>query len=172
MNLWTPPDIAVMNVTPSKNVVGQGFCLDINVTVANLGHKIENFDVAVLANVTSVGLATVMLTNGSSLTITIEWITAGFIHGDYSISACVEPILGETNISDNIKINGYVIVTVPGDINGDFTTNFLDAIVLGAVFRSKLYDPNWNPNADINNDGYVSFIDAIILGANFGQSWT
>jgi hypothetical protein len=55
-----------------------------------------------------------------------------------------------------------------GDINGDGTVNFSDAIIAGAAFGSKPGDPNWNLNADLNRDGCVNYLDLIILGNNFG----
>jgi hypothetical protein len=49
MKPWTPPDIAVINATSSKTVVGQGFTPAINVTAANQGNEVEAFDVTAYA---------------------------------------------------------------------------------------------------------------------------
>jgi parallel beta-helix repeat protein len=49
MNLWSPFDILVLNVTPSKTVVGQGYSTNVNVTVANQGDYTETFDVTLYA---------------------------------------------------------------------------------------------------------------------------
>jgi len=38
-------DVAVTSVVPSKTVVGQGYCLSINVTVENQGNFAETFDI-------------------------------------------------------------------------------------------------------------------------------
>ena len=42
-------DVAVTNVTPSKTVVGQGYNMDVYVTVANKGSYTETFDVTLYA---------------------------------------------------------------------------------------------------------------------------
>ena len=47
---WSPPDIAVTSVTPSKRVVGQGYTIAINTTLQNNGNKVEQFNVSVYAN--------------------------------------------------------------------------------------------------------------------------
>jgi len=39
------PDVAVTNVTPSKTIVGQDYCMSINVTVQNQGGTTETFNV-------------------------------------------------------------------------------------------------------------------------------
>ncbi|MCJ7632447.1 right-handed parallel beta-helix repeat-containing protein [Candidatus Bathyarchaeota archaeon] len=63
------------------------------------------------------------------------------------------------------------VIPIPGDVNGDWTVNILDAIVLANVFGSRLGDANWNPNADFNGDKVVNILDAIILASNFGRRW-
>jgi len=49
-----PYDVAVVNVTPSKTVVGQGYSLNINVTAANQGDYTETFNVTAYANAVGV----------------------------------------------------------------------------------------------------------------------
>jgi hypothetical protein len=67
--------------------------------------------------------------------------------------------------------NGSVQVTIPGDINGDFTVDIYDAIKLAAAYNSTALDPNWNPNADINGDGWVDIYDAIILAGHYNEHY-
>jgi len=45
MNPWLMHDVAVTNCIPSKTVVGQGYSLNINATLANQGDHTETFDV-------------------------------------------------------------------------------------------------------------------------------
>jgi parallel beta-helix repeat protein len=161
-------DITVTAVAPSKTVVGQGYCLNINVTLANQGDFTETFNVTVYANTTAIQTKTLTLTSGNSITITFTWNTAGFAKGNYTISAEADIVPGELSITDNKFANGEVKVTIPGDINGDNFVNYLDGILLGAAFSSRTGELNWNPNADINSDDYVNYLDGIILGANFG----
>jgi DMSO/TMAO reductase YedYZ molybdopterin-dependent catalytic subunit len=165
-------DVAVTAVFPSKSVVGQNNVCEINVTAQNEGGYDETFNVTVYANQTVIGTQIVTLSAGDSTTITLTWDTTGFVYGNYKINAYAWPVEGETYTDDNTFVDGNLVVTIPGDANGDRTINFLDAILLGAAFGSQRHDDNWNPNVDINSDGHVNYLDAIILGANFGQSWT
>jgi len=66
---------------------------------------------------------------------------------------------------------GSVLVTVPGDINGDFTVDIYDAITLAGGFNTLPGDLHWNANADINGDNPVDIFDAIILAGHFNQHY-
>jgi len=56
-----------------------------------------------------------------------------------------------------------------GDINGDWTVNIYDAILLAGAFDSAPGSPNWNSNADLNSDNTVDIYDAIVLVNNYGE---
>ena len=62
-----------------------------------------------------------------------------------------------------------VTVQIPGDVDGDFDVDILDAILLSNAFNSKPGEPAWSPNADINGDGSVNILDAIILSNHFNE---
>ena len=105
-------DVSILDVTPSRTVVGQGFNLPINVTVQNQGDYIENFNVTLYANTTVIQTQTVSLTSGGSITIIFTWNTTGFAKGNYTISAYAIPVLGETDTTDNTYVDGIVQITV------------------------------------------------------------
>ncbi len=46
-----------------------------------------------------------------------------------------------------------------GDLNNDGDTNTLDLNIYKAAHRSKLGDPNYNPDADFNGDGQINTLD-------------
>ena len=46
-----------------------------------------------------------------------------------------------------------------GDLNNDGATNTLDLNIYKLAHRSKLGDPNYNPNADFNGDGQINTLD-------------
>lgn len=81
-----------------------------------------------------------------------------------------DTVPGEVDTADNIHIDGWIIVTLIGDVNGDGTVNILDAIHIARAFGAKPSDPYWNPNADINGDGVVNIIDAISLAGYWGET--
>jgi hypothetical protein len=61
-------------------------------------------------------------------------------------------------------------VPIHADINGDWTVDVYDAILLANAYNAKTGDPNWNLNADINGDNIVDIYDAIILAGNYGKT--
>ncbi len=113
-------DVAITDVTPFKTIVGQGYHLFINVTTKNYGSFPEIFNVTTYCNETNfIEKQTITLSSGNSSTITFTWSTTGFAKGHYRISAYAEPVLDETAITDNTFLDGWVLVTIPGDVDGD-----------------------------------------------------
>ncbi len=149
-------DIAVTNVTPSKTIGGQGYSLNINVTVTNQGDCPEIFNVTTYANTTIIDtLTNITLTSGNSTTITFTWNTSGFAKGNYTVSTYATSVLGETDLADNIEVNGIVLISCLGDLNGDFIVDGQDCQLVKIAVPSMPGSPNWNPNADLNDDGIV-----------------
>jgi len=170
---WHAHDIALTRLATSKTVVDEGSDLNVSVMTFNYGNTTENFNVTVYANTTTIATFTnITLERRNSTTINFTWNTSGFAKGNYTLRAYASPVQNETDTTDNTRIDSQICITILGDVNGDRTINFLDAILLGVAYNSEPTEPNWNPNADLNNDNVVNFLDAIILGANFGQSWT
>lgn len=76
----------------------------------------------------------------------------------------------ETDTTDNTFPDGMVIVTMPGDLNGDFRCNYKDLYILAIAYGSDPTKPNWDLYADINGDGKVNCKDLYILAINYGES--
>jgi len=167
-------DIAASNVTQHRTVVGQGYDLHTDITVANNGNFAETFNVTVYANGTEIGRQPVTLENGTSTIMMFTWNTSGFAYGNYTISAVADAVPNEADITDNnCTCNVAVHVGVPGDISGptqgvyDGKCDMRDVSYLIIRFNSKPDSPNWNANADINNDGTVNMRDVQIAVLNF-----
>jgi hypothetical protein len=163
-------DVALLSIIGSKTIGGQGYTLNINVTVENQGDFTETFNITVYVNATEIETKQVTLANGASIILTFTWDTSGFVKGNYTLWAYAEPVQGETETMDNM-LAVWIFLTLPGDINGDQKVNILDAILLANAFNSKPGDPNWSSNADINGDSKVNILDAIILASYFNQKW-
>ncbi|NWG10182.1 hypothetical protein HXY33_00260 [Candidatus Bathyarchaeota archaeon] len=164
-------NIATTNVNSLKTVVGQGFSTQINVTVANEGSFTEAFNTTLYANETAIDTREVILTSGSFATITFTWNTTGFAKGNYVISANVTILLDETTILDNAFTDGWLLITIPGDINGDTYVNATDAVLLGLAFCSNKLDLAYDANADVDGNGCCNAKDAVILGVYFNEHW-
>jgi len=166
-----PHDVATTNVTPSKTIVGQRLTAKIDVSVLNEGDFTETFNVTVYANTTTIQTETLTLTSQSFTTLTFTWNTAGFAIGNCTISAVADTVLGETDTADNNFTGGWVFVTIPGDLNGDFKVSLADLVTLAIAYGSRPGDPRWNPNADIDGNGVVGLSDLVILANHYGQQF-
>jgi parallel beta-helix repeat protein len=158
------PDAAITKTTPSKTVVGQSYTVNIDITIANQGNYMENLNFTVYANTTAIGSQALTLTRWTSITITLTWNTTGFVKGNYTISAYVWPVPGETDIGDNRKEDGCVIVTYVGDFNGDFIVNYKDDRIFGWAYIAYGQTGEVDPRCDLNEDGKIDYKDDRIFG--------
>jgi hypothetical protein len=180
MNPWVAPDIAVANVAKSKTVVGQGFALRINVTVANQGNKVEALDLRVCANDSMIDQSSGFVFTGEDIQKSIVWNTSGFAKGNYSISAYAEPLLSEADTSDNNFTDGWIIVAMIGDITGpdgwpDGRIDVRDVAGICSMYGVKSSDPRYNINWDITGptyglaDGRIDVRDVALISSRYGQ---
>jgi cytochrome c biogenesis protein CcdA len=165
-------DIAVTEVNLSKTVIGQSYPLLVNITVGNEGDVMETFNITLYANTTLVQeLYSVSLSARSFVVLTLLWDTTAFTRGNYRISSAVAPILGEIDTDDNILVDGWVLVTIPGDIAVEYgNVDIMDIVTVAVAFNSKPNDLNWNMLADINNDGIVDIFDIVVVALHFGET--
>ena len=175
MKPWT--NIAILDISPSKTVVGKGYTLHIYVSVQNQGWNTETLNITAHANTTLIETKEVTLTSGNSSTITFTWNTTGFAYGNYTISAYAWPVMGETDTEDNRKEGGWVVVTIPGDFDGDVDVDFTDLFVtmIGTYYYNYWIDhANYDPTADFNLDGKIDFTDLFIymIGTYYYDYWS
>jgi len=178
-----PPihDVAVVNITTFKTIVGSGFIMPLNVTVRNIGDYSETFDVTAYANTTIIMTQTVTeLGSGSSKILSFLWNTSDFAKGNYNITAYAWPVQDETNIEDNMRTSDIVNVGVPCDVTGptvpgvpDGVCNMRDIGYMCAHFMTTPSSPNWDPNCDVTGpvqrtpDGVVNMRDIGEACSNF-----
>ena len=94
-------------------------------------------------------------------------------YGYYTLSANASPVPGEIDLTNNSFNDGTVIVTIPGDVNGDRAVNILDAGLVSAHwYPGPPVGPlGYNVNVDINNDGDIDIFDVAIANTNWNKSW-
>jgi hypothetical protein len=163
-------DVAVISVVPSKTIVGQGYTMNVNVTVENQGDQTETFNLTLYGNTTAIITQTIILTSGNSTTLTFHWNTSGFVKGNYTIWAYATPVQGETLLEDNNFTDGWAIVAMVGDINNDGIVDYLDINPICRLYGKTQTDPNWNPNCDIIEDDIIDYLDINIPCRNFGKT--
>jgi hypothetical protein len=174
-------DVAVTGVKASKIVVGQGFCMFINVTVKNFGTYSETFNTITYANDTAIHADAVSLASGQGAELSLFWNTSSFLMSKYLIRSYAEPVSLEADVSDNTGTFGLVTVAKRGDITS-VTPNVPDGKVdmrdLAAVARPFGMRPGgslWNGNADITGitlglpDNVINMRDVSWVAINFGK---
>lgn len=169
-------DVAVTDVRTSKSgcwpipTVGEGYTVQVNVTTENQGDFSETFNIYLNESVSPTPLS-VTLSSGDHVTFTIVWNTSGLAKGNWTLIAFAEIVQNETDTEDNTFEECWLVITVPGDLNGDFIVDIFDAILLSNAFNSQPFSLNWNVNTDINNDNLVDIFDAIILANHYSQHY-
>jgi hypothetical protein len=162
-------DVAIVSVAPNKAVVSTGYNMRINVTLENRGDYPETFNVTTYANMTTIQKQTLTLSNGSSTIKEFTWNTSGFVKGNYSISAYAWPVPGETNVADNNFTDGWVFISMVGDINADGKVDVKDVYATARAYGSRPGYPYWNANCDITDDDKVDVKDYYIVCKNYGK---
>src|SRR5271157_296301 len=168
---YTAEDVAILNVTSYKTVLDEGYSMNISVTVANQGNVYETFNVTVLANDTVISTQTLTLQNMTSTILVFVMNSSTLAYGKYNISANASILPGEQNTTNNFLSDGTVTVTIPGDLNGDFSVNLVDLVIMANSYNRSTGDPKWNPNADIDSNGAVNLTDLVILALHYGQHY-
>jgi hypothetical protein len=108
---WGLRDVAIVDVEISATKIYEGHTLSIDVVVANNGDHTETFDVATYYDSNIISSKPVYdLTPGSQSTLTFLWDTTGVEPSTYVIKAEAEVVPGETNLDDNVLIDGVVTV--------------------------------------------------------------
>jgi len=169
-------DVAIIAVSPMKTIVGQNYTCRINVTVANYGDYTETFNVTLYANATVIAtIENISLANATLKTVAFVWNTTGFVKGNYTIWAYATPVPGETDTADNTLIDGTVLVTFPGDVNGDGKVRVDDVLAIALHFGTDQGGPPnsngyiYDANCDINDDLKIRVDDVLTAALNFGQ---
>lgn len=160
-----------VGVNMSKTIVGAGYSADITAVMTNYGDFNEVFNVTVYVNDTALETQTVTLANQSSTILSIIWNTMGYAYGHYMISTYVELAPGQINTANRASAYGPTSVSIPGDLNGDFSVNLVDLVMFANAYSSKPGNSNWNSNADVSDNGIVDLSDLVILFQHYGQYW-
>jgi hypothetical protein len=162
-------DMAITDASPTGTVIGQGQMAQITVTLANEGTFPETFNVTAYANGTAIDTTQISLSALNSTLVTLGWDTTGWTKGNYSISVNVTIVAGETDTLDNAMIDGYIFITIAGDVDADADVDIFDIVRIAGAYGSKLGQPAYDGNCDIDCDGDVDIFDVVIAAGNYGE---
>ncbi|MCK4478761.1 hypothetical protein KAU88_09610 [Candidatus Bathyarchaeota archaeon] len=163
------PDAILENVSSLKTVIGQGYTSTFNVTIYNQGNFTKTFNVTVYADQNEILLGDEVIVDLQNVTLTAEtstiviftWNTTGEAKGNYIISAT----------ADDSMVYGWVIVTLPGDVDGDRDVDIYDIVQMAGIYGVLKPDPLYDPNCDIDGDGDIDIYDIVAAANNYGESW-
>ncbi len=163
-------NLAILDVSSSKTIVGEGCNVNIKVTIQNQGWNTQTTNLTVHANAMILGfVANLALQKRSEVIVNFTW-QAPFVRGSYIINSTVTKVTNEPDTTDNSKVLGKDLkVSFVGDVNADNTVDIFDAIIVSGCFGSVSGGATWNGNADINSDNSIDIFDAILLSTNFGK---
>ena len=172
------PDLAVVSVSPSKTVVGQGLNMSISVTVQNQGTGAATWNITVEANSTIAERKTTTLSAGAFLTLTFMWNTSGYSKGRYEISAHATTAFNETDTADNSLSDGWIQVATKGDIAGQGTfpntlpdgkVDIRDLASMAKCYGALYPGPQYVANYDLNGDDKIDIKDLALAAKNYGR---
>jgi parallel beta-helix repeat protein len=163
-------NIGITFVFGSRTSIAESCPMRLNVTIQNLGMYDETFAVIFYVNDSVILTQQICLCARNSSVLVLTWNTGGLTKGRYALKVEVNVVPDETDTGDN-TYSFLAALTIPGDVNGDFTVNILDAIALSNAFNTSPNSKSWNANADINNDNAVNILDAIVLSNHFLQHY-
>jgi hypothetical protein len=110
-------DVAVVDVAVSPTMVTRGEIVLIEVAVENQGTMVETFDVTVYCNDITIETSTVAnLALHASTNLSFFWDTSGVAETVYQIKAVASTVPQESDIEDNVFIDGTVTVYPPLDV--------------------------------------------------------
>jgi len=105
-----PPDIAILNLVASENIIEKDTPVEINVTLENQGIYTESLNLTIYANETTIHKEIFNLENKSSVTITFIWNTSSMAEATYLLEGYVLPLPGEIDTADNHYIDSTITI--------------------------------------------------------------
>jgi len=171
LDLARPPNLAVSTITTSKIIVGKGHNLNVTVVVENQGSMIEAVNATVYLNGDALGSQSALVASGATVSYDFTWDTTGFLKGNYTVSSVVEAIPRESATGDNMLVGSTILVTIPGDVNGDRQVDIFDIVFMAGGYGTSAGQPKFNATCDIDGDGDIDIFDIVIAAGNYGKTW-
>lgn len=166
----TVHEIALTNISPYRNILGNSTTTSINVTVLNQGDISETFNVTLFYNSTTIETQMITLNSQTSTRVKFSWNTLGLSLENFTLKAEASQVPGETNTSDNILTYSTIIVSINGDINADGKVNIVDVTIAATAYGTQIEQEKWNANADIDESLNVNIVDITLIAKNYGKT--
>jgi len=166
-------DLKVANIILSKTIVGKGYNVSITATVSNQELSYVTFNFTINADTTTINTQIITIPSKPVTKITFKWNTTDFTYGYYTVSAQAHPAPGEAFTADNTLTDGVVMVTIPGDADGDKRVNIFDILEIQDHWYPgpPLGPGGYDRNVDLDDDTNINIFDILIVQENWDKSW-
>src|SRR3989304_3195439 len=106
-------DVTISSISAPTSA-NKGDIVNVQVTVTNVGTYSETFDVTLTDTTDSkiIGVKTTTVGSGNSQTTSFSWDTSTASEGNHNLEAKAATVIGETNLSNNVKTK-QVNIQVP-----------------------------------------------------------
>jgi outer membrane protein assembly factor BamB len=164
-------DAAITDIAADKLACGQGYSVTVNVTCVNYHTFNENVSLEVYVEYNPIAELQTFLLAGAEQTFSFTWNTSEFTMGFYSIQARVWIEADDVNSTNNILAFSAILVTIPGDVDGDRDVDIFDIVAMATIYGVVEPDPEYAPNCDIDGDGDIDIFDIVLAASHYGESW-
>ena len=157
-----------------RDRVYPGETVHITVVALNEGNLTETFNVTAYYNDAVVGTQEVVdLNPNENTTLTFVWNTTGLEPcNNYTIRAEASQVPYETDLEDNVYVDGWVAITMLGDVVAPYgVIDIYDIAAVASVYGSRRGDPNWFERADVAPlYGFIDIYDVVTVAARYGTT--
>ena len=165
-------DIGIANAFP-RTIFPWNYTTQIHLRIINYGSNPQVSNVTLYCNDVLIGQKTATVEGRSFSTQAFSWNFSAVLYGNHTLFASISLFLGEANTTNN-QYTQNILVSIPGDVNGDFQVKPHDLNTLLVAFGGKEDGSGqrpYNPNCDINGDGTINARDLNALLVHFGQHY-
>jgi len=167
VNPYKGHNIAITNIKMNETIIAQGYILNVDVEVANLGSFPQTFNVTLYANTTKIQMQTAALAAGNSVNINFHWNTTGFVKGNYTLKSVADLVPSETETADNTYIDHTItILNSPPTIDSFTPTDRTPEV--NETQSLEFTHISSDPDADLLT--YSWLLDTVEQST--GQNWT
>jgi hypothetical protein len=91
--------------------------------------------------------------------------------GNYTVSTSVDPVDGELNVDDNTLTGYSILLTIPGDVDGNREVNIFDIVRMAGGYGTKPPNLKYDAACDIDGDRDIDIFDIVLAAGHYGDSW-